>query len=377
MLYESSCCFSPDEPDRLQLLLAGRPLPSEEARRWQRMLLGKRRVLPIVSTLLVGLFLCDALSRLTVGDLIIGEWVWLENLAVVLLLLFTAAVVLGALISLLRLPQKEANRRYAVYAANNAPNAVITRFAFYEDRLVVRTVRGERVMLFSQVEACVETVDGFALTDGDDWIILRAQDMIHYDACLLHDYLAKRVGSPIMQVKSRAQARLVQPLPVLRIMPPEPLAQATVPYETSTVFCARRQKRRRCLAVLSASLGFLAGTAGACYVSITPWFLWDVVIGGCVLAVAAVAFSAVLFARLCANTPGRVLTVQFFPDGVSVGINGALQFYKREGLYVSATPEGMQLHFGDDETLFVPFQAADNSAAVKALAGVPNNSDEI
>lgn len=372
MLYESSCCGSPEEPDRLQILIAGRPLPYAEAMRWQRVLFGKRKILSVICTLLVGLFLLDALSLLLTGD-----WYWFEKTAMALLLPAAAAITIGSLVALLRLPRKEALCRYAVYAADNEFHAVRNRIAFYGDRLTVSTVRGERVLYFSKIEACVETVDGFALTDGYDWVILRAQDMISYDAQLIHDYLATHVGSPVMQVKARARAELAQPLPILRVTQPEPVAQAALPYELSTVFGARLRQRRCRLAGASASLSFLAGMIVACYVSVTPWFLLDVFLCGSILAAVGTAFSALVFSRLCSRLPGgRVLTVRFFPDGVSIGTENAQQFCRREGLYVTAAAEGVWLHFGQSETLFVPFQAIDNPDAVKILVGIPTNSDK-
>ncbi len=361
MSEEQELPFSDGDPNRLQMLLTGRALTHVEAIRWQRTLHGKRRTLPLLG---LGLLLFFSLQFRYAGT----QW-WEQAVFYTVWCLCLAGVIV-ATVRLLGYQKKRDFRLFNEYAADTARHAAGYRLAFYEDRLTIASLRGERTLRFGELTSCVETYDGFALSDTLGCVIVRSQDMTGYDAQHLRAYLRGRVNPRVWRVASAARPWLAQPLP-LPALPPlqKPLTTAVLPLAAPL---QQREKARRFSRFLQlcVPLWLFGGVMTTSFVSLTPWFLAD--LGLFCLGWLAVGwlFALLMYALLRPPVSKEPLELAFEPDGLRVTSGEHTRFVVKERLWLAARPNGVAVHGLDDRELFIPFNAVENENVLKALAGM-------
>ncbi len=370
MVYEKPCRFPTDDPDRLWILLAGRSISSAEAMRWWRILSGRRVVIPIISLLPLAIFVLEELYAFA-GS----ESIWEAAIGIGLLLICSLLTLIGVY-RVFKNTKKQQLQRFAAYEADRKRQMVGSRIAFYGNRLSVTTLRGTTVMYFSDVQYFVETVEGFALTDGERWIILRAQDLIAFDAQLIRDYVSERLEKRVMHVRSALRPQLTEPLPIPCIPEEEPrFVTVTMPFEKSSLYRARNKKVFALFTALSIPLGVIMGLILGGIVIMTPWVWVDTALLSVGSIVLVWLVAAVALARCRPKKSEQPLCVQFQPDGVCIAALGDAQFCVKERLYPTVEKDGVRLHFMSRETLFIPYRAADREDVLKALVGVTETLD--
>ncbi len=372
MVYERPCRFPTDDPDRLWILVAGRQLSYAEALRWRRVLSGNRKWWPILSFSMMGFFVINALGALSDPSRTVFGVNGMQIAMAIVLMLGAAAgacVVFGRALWSAR---KQSFSRWDVYRADTARHAQGSRIAFYGDRLTVTSLRGTVTLYFTDVQACVETVDGFALCNGTDWIILRAGDLIAFDADLIRAYLQERLERRVMRVVSKVRPQLQQPLMIPQHPETAPLVTATLSYEKSTLYEQYRRDNFGAYVTVALLLAVMAGVVIAAFVNLTPWLLADVGIfcGGAPALTWLMAIG--IFALHRPKTSAEPMTVAFFADGLRITAEGASQFCIKERVRLSADNSGVTVHFLNQKTLFIPFTSVDNVEILQSMAGVPN-----
>ena len=372
MEYERSCDFPTDLPDRLRILVAGRKLSYAEALRWWRVLSGNRKWWPILSFSMMFFFIMNTLAVLSEPSRKVFGTSGISMAVAVILMLgaaVAASVVFGKTLWNVR---KQSFLRLGVYHADTARHSQGSRIAFYGDRLTVTSLRGTVTLYFTDVQAYVETCDGFALSNGADWIILRAQDLIAFDADLIRAYLEERLDRRMMRVVSKVKPQLQQPLMIPQLSETDPLATATLPYEKSTLYTQYRRDNFRAYITVALLLAVIAGVVIAAHINLTPWLLADTGIfcGGAVAVTWLLALC--VFAWHRPKKSAEPMIVMFFADGLSIAADGASQFCIKERLRLSADDTGVMVHFLNRKTLFIPFESLDNADTLRSMAGVPN-----
>lgn len=370
MVYEKPYRFPTDDPDRLWILLAGRSMSSAEAMRWWNRLSGRRAVIPIISLLPLALFVLEEFYAFANS-----ESVWEAVIGIALLLVCSLLTLIGVY-RVFKSTKDRQLQRFAAYEADTKRQAIGSRIAFYGNRISVTTLRGTTVMYFSDVRYFVETMEGFALTDGVRWIILRAGDLIAFDAQLIREYLSERLEKRVIHVRSALRPQLTEPLPIPYIPEEAPcFVTATMPFETSSLYRARNKKTRALFTAMSIPLGVIMGLILGGFVIMTSWVWVDTAL----LSVGAVIFtwliSLIALSRCRPRKSNQPLCVQFQPDGVCIAVSGDAQFCVKERLYPTAEKDGVRLHFMNRETLFIPYRTADREDVLKALVGVTETLD--
>ncbi len=369
MVYERPCRFPADDPDRLWILVAGSPLPYAEAVRWRRVLSGRRKLGPLLSFLLIGMFILEIFGTLPFSGLY-----WFEILTAFLLLSVATALACVTLGKALRYPRTAEFVQYEMYAADLRRHKAGLRIAFYGDRLTMTSLRGTVTLKFANVQACVETNDGFALSDGTQWLIVRAQDLIAFDVDIIREYLQERVDKSVINVISTARPVLPEPLPIPQLPEPEEaLTTAEIPGTLSRDI----RKQQHCLLMgvaipMAASVGIMASV----YWRITPWFLADMMILCVGFAVVAWVFASVTFALYRSQRTEEPMILGFEPDGLRITVGGITRFCIKERLYLTADETGVIIRFLNKQTLFIPFDAARDPQILKALAGAPDTAGQ-
>ena len=365
MEYQPPCRFPADDPHRLWILVAGRQLSYAEARRWFSVVQGSRKMLPLVAYALCLLYAMGTLFVATETGLSTAE------LAGVFAILLTAVVALSvAMLFLLLYPRRQARARFADYEADGKRHAESVRFAFYTDSLAVTTRRGTKTVKFSEVEQCVETYDGFLLTAETGYIILRSEDLTVYDLQLIREYLTERLPARVMCCKSPAQARLYQPLPIPRFEPESAcLTTASLPLSSAEPYVRDRRARFYRVTAVIQPLMLIVGVMLALLFVAVPQFLANLAIfcGACL--VGGAVGSIVLFWLFDRRHRG-MLEIRFEPDGLRLMAEGAEHFLIKERVWLFTEDAGATLRFLNGETLFIPADAVENMAVLKALSGV-------
>lgn len=361
MIGEPQIPFSDMNPNRLRILLAGRALTHAEAVRWQQTLNGGRRTLPLLG---LGLLLFFSLQVNRVGT----QW-WEQATFYTVLCLCLVGLIVGT-VRLLGYQKQRDFCAFNEYAADTARHAAGYRLAFYEDRLTVTSLRGMRTLRFDQLISCVETYDGFALSDTLGCVVVRSQDMMEYDVHYLRAYLRERVNPRVWRVVSPVRAWLTQPLPLPVLPPlPAPLTRAVLP---SAAFLQQRENARRFSRFLQlcVPLWLFGGIMTTSFVSLTPWFLAD--LGLFCLSWLAIGwlFTLFMYALLRPRITRKPLELAFEPDGLRITNGESTRFVVKERLWLEAGPNGVAVHGLDDRELFIPFNAVENVDVLKALAGM-------
>lgn len=370
MVYERPCRFPIDDLDRLWIVVAGRKLSYAEALRWRRVLSGNRKWWPILSFAMMFFFIVSAIAALSDPSRNVFGMGGADVAVAIVILLSAAAgasVVFGRTLWKAR---EQSFSRLNMYHADVARHSQGTRIAFYGDRLTVTSLRGTTILYFADVQACVETVDGFALSNGADWIILRAQDLIAFDANLIRSYLEERLERRVMRVLSRVKPQLQQPLMIPSLSEKKSLATAALTYEKTTLYAQYRTDSFRAFVTVALLLAVMAGVVIAAFVSVTPWLLADVgIFCGSALAVTWL-IALCLFAWHRPKKSADPLMIRFFEDGLSITADGASQFCIKERLRLSADNTGVTIHFLNGKKLFIPFDLVDNAVILQSMAGV-------
>lgn len=369
MVYERPCRFPADDPDRLWILVAGNPLTYAEAVRWWRVLSGHRKLGPLFSFLLIGWFILQILSILPSSGLY-----WFEMVIAFLLLSAVTTLAGVALRKALCYPRNVEFTGYEEYAADYGRHQAGLRIAFYGDRLTMTSLRGTVTMKFADVQACVETNDGFALTDGTQWLIVRAQDLIAFDVNIIREYLQERLDKAIIRVISMARPALSDPLPIPRL--PEPEAALTTAEIPCTLSREMRKQQHRLLMAVAIPMAASVGIMASVYWRITPWFLADMMILCVGFAAVAWVFASVMFALYRPRQTAETMILGFEPDGLRITVGSITRFCIKERLYLTADETGVSIRFLNNQTLFIPFDAVKDQPILKALAGVPDTAGQ-
>ncbi len=356
--------FFAEDPDRLQILLAGRKIEKNEAKRWYAELYGGRKRLLLVGFALCMLFFTTALSFTSVTMLTLLEFSVASSL--VLSGIIILACVLAAL---LYYPRHQAMKRYKEYAADSERHLFGSMISFYADRIVFRSLRGDAVVRFDEIADCVETTEGFALYDGCVWYILRGSDLTGFDARLVRDFLAEKLPSEVIRRKARVLAMLQQPLPIFPITPrTQVLTRAVVKENTTEAYRADKRCRFWLVMAMVLPLSWIPGISLAALFIITPYYLVDLAIfcGGSML-VGALAAAGVfaLFRRKSGS-----LILSFEPDGLRISSDETQRFIPKARLWLNTADNDVTLYIVDDKKLSIPAEAVEDLSVLRALSGV-------
>ncbi|MBR2406093.1 MAG: hypothetical protein IKB04_03475 [Clostridia bacterium] len=368
MVYDPFVRFPAEDPNRLWILVAGRPLAYAEAVRWRKILSGRRKLLPLFCFLMLGIFSLETLALIATG-----HYAWYETLPAVLAVLAATVITYISFVKALRAPYKTEFAQYDAYVSDRARHEAGLRIGFYGDRLTFTSLRGVQVLPFAEVQACVETKDGFAISNGTCWFIIRSQDLIPFDAQLIHAYLLERLGDRV-QVAALAQPGLTEPLPIPQLVPPaEPLVTVSLPYAKCTLLRREEMRKNRLLRNTVVPMTTIIGVMTACYFPITSLFLAEAAVYCFVFGVIAAVLCTCLMKRYRKPRKQQALQVAFEPDGLRLSFQGTERFCIKERLVLIPESSGVTVRFLDGQTLFIPFDAVENIALLKALAGVPDN----
>ncbi len=271
---------------------------------------------------------------------------------------------------LLTYPKKQARRRFADYEADVKRHHYGSRITLYADRVEITSVRGTRCLHFSEIEQCVETADGFALLRDTTCLILRSRDLMAYDLQLVRDCLAERLAPSVMHGKGRAQAGLLQPLPIPQFNGTvTPLTSAAVPLRATTLYRRERKARLRRLLLTAEPLAWIGGSLTSVFIAATDSFLLDLLIGiaGWSAGIMLVGIGAFfLFDRPCREE----LRVAFEPDGLRLKAADTERFIIKERVGLQMEESGVTLHFLHRESLFIPADAVENLFVLRTLVGI-------
>ena len=255
------------------------------------------------------------------------------------------------------------------YNPNNPEPVSISEF--YDDRVVVTTARGSSVVPFSRVTAYVETADQIALLVGREFVSWRGGDLTAFDARLIRDHLRRHVNPSVVRIKHEVIPCLRQPLPI-----PELDSDACLVVRARTVSGVQEERQRR-LRQLYAQLPELLpmllvlATATAQYWILSNWFLLDVLVFftgylGLGLLLAVLLLLPGARSAVEKREEEAVRDLAFTRDGLAVRRNGFTRFVNKERIRVLPQQDGVKLEM-PGETLFVPWEAAEDPESLKAL----------
>ena len=345
----------------------GYPLSYAEAISWYRTLYGGRKKWPIFGVLAMGIIAFEAWLALIFNSRTLGV-----RSAIGLFFLFLCTITaLVFLFKLMKIVKVRQLRPYTAYAGDHERHRFGTDLVLYTDFIEVRSLRGTISMKFSDVRACVEAEKGFALTDGKQWIILRAADMTTELALRIRERFFITIERKRIHRVSYVYPQLIYPLPPINVPPMSaPLTTATV---ESVSDHGEKQRLLPLFAAFSASLGGVAGVMIGSMVTLTPWPIVDAILP-------PLGFAAVMWlVALAATTfyfqkPSKALPlVRFYAEGISVTADDVTRFYSKNIITVTVVDRGVYMKVLNQQTLFVPFDAADEPETMKRLLGVAEN----
>ena len=347
-------------------------MPHTEVPRWRRALWGYRKLLPLLSFLLVGIFLLDLVSLLAMGELL-----WYDTTVAAVIAVGAAAMGGIAIGKALLLPQKKEMLRYMVYAGDTKYQQNGIRIGFYGDRVTFTSVRGVQTVRFCDVQRCMETQDGFALFNGNQWFIIRSADLIRFDVNIIREYLEARIPSVIDRV-ALAKPGLLEPLPIPRLEEPKSaLVTAELPFKQTAFYKKDAKQKQNLVSLAAISMALIAGVLVPCYVPrITEYFLLDMFVFCACFAAAAWLLAVGALALYRRKSAEDTAVVTFEPDGLRITADGITQFCVKERLVLIHEKLGVSVRFLNGETLFIPFNAATNEWQLRALAGAPKYEEQ-
>lgn len=355
-MVDRSCRFPNTDPHQLWILLAGRKMSLREWKHWSGVLFGGRKWFFLIAFITTLFFLTDMIQSLTTG------FAWYEIVAAVAVLLVALPLMVIPFIRLLRTPTTRMMAAYEEYAADVANGSV--RIALYGDYIKMVSKRQEITVRYDEITVYRETEHGFLLGDGTEWIVIRAADLTPYLADILRAYLSERIDERVRVTKRHTMALLQQPItPIPYYTEVTPFATAQVPWKTTPMARAEKQKRR-CVWQIAAMLGLFLGVGVALWAPITPWFLID--LAGCCVGVTAMTlgFTGLVIARSAERGKPQVADISFEPDGLRVRDEQDTRFYVKERFWVEEKAEEIQIRFVNGDTLCVPY-AVTSSVAIE------------
>lgn len=343
----------------------GYPLSYVEASNWYRVLYGGRKKWPLFGLAAMGVIAFEAWLGLMFNSRTLGT----EG-AIGLFFLFACSMT--ALLLALKLVKAFRSRgfeSYALYAYDRERHRFGTEIIVTDEAIAVRSLRGTISMPFSDVQSCVETEKGFALTDGRQWIILRSADMTAALAALLSERFFLRIDRKVIRRLSMVYPQLQQPLPLMNVpQMAQPLATATTP----PIDDGRERQMSLLCAAYGASLGGVAGVMVSCLLSLTPWPLVDMLLF--IFGIAALMWLITLTAMVVSRPKAMPETsVRFYNDGLSVTADDVTRFYPKHLVTITVGNGGVYMRMLNQQTLFIPFEAADDAVALRRLLGVAEN----
>lgn len=344
----------------------GYPLSYAEALNWYKTLYGGRKKWPIFGVMAMGYIAFYAWTLIIFNSRVIEM-----QMAVAMFLLFCCSITSLLLFAhLLKISKIRQLRPYTVYANDRERHRFGTSIVLYDDRMEITSLRGTIVMRFANVQSCVEAEKGFALTDGRQWIVLRAADMTAELAAKIRERFFITIDRKRIRRVAYVYAQLPYPLPLMNVPTmPSPLVTASV---KSVVDVEAGNVSALC-AAFAASLGGVVGVMFSTMLSITPWPVLDVVLS--VLGVAAmmwfITLSAMRYYRQ--KVSADPLLVRLYVDGMSVTADGITKFYSKNIVTITAANSGVYMKVLNQQMLFIPFDAVDDARALRQLLGLAEN----
>ncbi len=354
-----------EDPDRLRILVGGRPLSLSEYLEIAYLSAGHGVTLLVGMVLLILLF-----GWMAIGDAATGG-----NTAVVgatfLLVLVSVLALIGGLVWSRAKQERTHRMAYATQMAD--PSAAQgQKLEFYTNRIECVTARGTSILPFSEVTAYIETTNVIALFAGTRRIVLRGQDLTAYDAGLIRAFLRRRLPAGLVRIKAPLIPRLYEPLPIPDFASDdEVLARAAVPFSKRE---ERQNRMKRLWSTLPVGLPMLLlmATATAQYAILTNWLLLDVAVF--FVGFAALYFIiAALFLTLGVHSPRgdaqENLYVALTRDGVALYQQGMCGFITRACVRPVPAGDGVRL-LCPHTSLFIPETAMEQPGQFRAALGL-------
>lgn len=353
------------DPNRLRILVGGRPLSPAEYLDIVHLSSGHGTTLLIAVSLLVLLF-----GWMAVGDAVLSGNQGLMSATFLLVLASALLLILGVAWDRSRLNRK----RKLAYSTMMADPAAAQghRLEFYDDRIEMVSARGTSTLFLSDITAYIETTRVLALVFGNRYIYVRAQDLTVYDAGLIRSFLRARVPAKLVRIKAPLIPCLYEPLPIPAFSnSDEVLARACVPYSKKA---ERRSRMRRFWSTLPVVLPMLLllSTAMAQYAVLSNWFLLDVAAFFVGFAAVYLLAGAVLLAaglRPPAGEEDSALHLAITRDGVAFYQKGAAGFAVRACVRPAADAGGIRLIL-PYTSYFVPESAMEQPTQFRAVLGL-------
>lgn len=341
----------------------GYPLSYAEALDWYRTLHGGRKKWPIYGLFAMGYIALNAWMMLMLSSRTLG----MRNLVGLFFLFCSSITALLLFFRLLKAVRIQGLRPYTAYANDRERHRFGTDITVFGDRIEIRSLRGTIVMRFADVQTCVETEKGFALTDGRQWIILRAADMTAGLAAMLGERFFVTIDRKRIRRTSAVYAQLPFPLPITNVpMMAKPLVTASV----SEIIDRESGRLTILCAAFAASLGGVAGVMIGTMFTMLPWPALDMVISVLGAAAAMWLITLAMMRYYRPKTVAQPSTVRFYTDGLSVTTDEVTTFYDKTVVTVTAANGGVYIQVLNQQTLFIPFENIDDVEALRRLLGV-------
>lgn len=341
------------------IVLAGRFPSFEEREQWQRVRDSGRTLVVALITLLTLLFAYEALLLLQ------GEWSRMDVLVTLAVLI--PAAVFTALFPI-RYRHRQRNALQTEWYTEQADKAALeagTVIALYPDRAVRTDLRGETVILFSQVTLCTETLHGFHLETPDSALLIRAADLTAAQLLQVRAVLHGGIARERIRTKRAAMSCLREPLPLpVWENTDRVVARAQVTLRRPWLRSVRKQRLHALLrqAVLPASVVY--GVVIAESLPAHSYYPMDLLLMCAACVAAGMLLTALLSAAYGKKTP---LALAFTRQGVAMLANGHSRFLVWERLRVAAYDNGIRLLLPSGGQIKIPYSRMDDPEAVRLL----------
>lgn len=336
------------------LVIAGRPPSFAERQYWQRLHSGLRRA---AVWLMAGITAYFAYSAwVTVFYMTFWEAI------------ITAAVLIVPTVLMLWFPLYDGHQRenalktawYNEQADKLCLSAGYT-VTLWDDCVVKTDLRGETTVPFARVTLCTETIHGFYLQAGTTDVLIRSADLTTEQVTTLRARLQTALPRERYRQKSPAIACLREALPIPAFQNDDVVvARAAVNMPSS-----RNRKRLDMARMFAAPAGVIYGAMVAQTVTVTAYYLLDLLI---LCAVGAALLYGLLFV-LSAKAKGDVKTVHLAltRDGVASFCGGQHFFLAWERIKVEHRYYSMRMYFPGGDRLRIAYAQFDDPEAVRQI----------
>ncbi len=341
---------------RLRMLLAGGMLTEAEGKRFGAVFSGRRRFLPIFGFVLAAMLVTGYFPAI-----IFSQPTWYEKALVVGLLTAASVLTVVMFILLLRYPDKLRRQQWELYKADESPR----RLHVYDDRVTEFTKRFSKTVFFKDVKIAAETADGFAISNGEACIILRAADMTAFDITAFRLMLEQNVSADRLVKRSVALAGRAVPLPIPHkdaVGGAEIIGKTECEYTETELYHSVFKKRLQLLVGMIAPAALLLALTIAAFLEeplFSKFFLTQF------LVVNTLCFLiAVLQLFFSGHLAEKNIAFLFTTDGIIISFMGNYQFLPKEAIVFKKVKQGVEIRYLEQPLFRMPEIAKQESVTL-------------